>query len=132
MKLYTEEQVKLIATRFARQSRFNEDVTSNDTITSFEKFIVGFDPGATTDDILIRVNERERAMNICLSFMDDYNKSYDSRTKAEAQVYKGKPHQSVVWVDKERSEVARYCCNAISGRTGLNADEPLENIIKRT
>jgi len=37
-RLYTEAEVKLIATRFARQSSLMNDITSNDTITSFENW----------------------------------------------------------------------------------------------
>jgi len=37
-KKYTFDQVKLIATRFARQSRLMNDVTSNDTIMSFDNW----------------------------------------------------------------------------------------------
>jgi len=37
-KLFTQQQVKLIATRFARQSRLMNDITSNDTITSFDNW----------------------------------------------------------------------------------------------
>lgn len=35
---WTTEQVKLIATRFERESRLNGDITSNDTITSFDNW----------------------------------------------------------------------------------------------
>jgi len=35
---YTESEVKLIATRFARQSRLMNDITSNDTIQSFDNW----------------------------------------------------------------------------------------------
>lgn len=34
----SKEEVKLIATRFAHESRLRGDITSNDTITSFDKW----------------------------------------------------------------------------------------------
>lgn len=79
------------------------------------------------------VSERQRAMSICNSFREKYMNSYKSRTEAEAQVYgKGKAnHNSVAFIDRERAEIARFCANAISSRTGLNTGEPLTEIIER-
>lgn len=57
-KLYTEQQVKLIATRFAKELRDNQDVTSNDTIIHYEKFIETFDAGKIITEEEIREDEK--------------------------------------------------------------------------
>lgn len=52
--LYRESEVRLIAARFARESRLKHDVTSNDTITTFdawfnkENFVQAYLPNSTT------------------------------------------------------------------------------------
>lgn len=68
------------------------------------------------------LQERNRAMEIAASFSNKYDKTYREK-KASGS--------SMAFVQSEMSEVARYIMNSISGKTALNIDTPLVEIIKR-
>lgn len=105
---------------------------NNNDITHWRHIMSPLEPVKDRYTLADITKERQRAMDICWSFFQEYTKSFESRTQAEQSVYGATKHQSVAWVDKERAEVARYCANVISGRTALNLEEPLEELVLRT
>lgn len=63
------------------------------------------------EEIKIRVDERRKAVEIAYEFMRDYNRRYVNKKAAGNQL---------AFIEQEKSEVARYIGNAISGHNALS------------
>lgn len=74
----------------------------------------------TKRELAIRINERERAAKVARDFLDKYIKESSEKLG----------WNKVIVI--EQAETSRYIMNAIIGRTALNIDETLEEIILRT
>lgn len=101
-------------------SNFLEGITVEKVAPEIMKKLISED-----EVIVLLVKERERAMKICLSIFDRYKEAEMSKKRIGDGL-------KLAWVDAERAEIARNCHNAISGRTALNHDEPLQSILSVT
>lgn len=94
----------------------NGECPAEPNLSSVEKLYVSKE---TLIDTVLK--ERQRAVKIAYTFHEDRLKEYDSKVKAEKQVYGDQwKSKSIAFIKKELSEEARLIGNAISGGNALS------------